>query len=178
MVKSINTDSSIYIHPLLYLVKYPLVSCNLTKCFWYPSTSFWQYSGWIFNHFSWQNWWSSFKLVSFLAQTWLFSRVEVWTLGSPFQKPSGPFLNNCTFRCHQFKELFECVTTLPWSARRPKLSPSDDRKLVRVFRNHQGCHEVESAGKQYFPASLSTVKPVLHHCGPRGFQPRNFKWHL
>lgn len=138
MVKSINTDSSIYIHPLLYLVKYPLVSCNLTKCFWYPSTSFWQYSGWIFNHFSWQNWWNSFKLVSFLAQTWLFSRVEVWTLGSPFQKPSGPFLNNCTFRCHQFKELFECVTTLPWSARRPKLSPSDDRKLVRVFRNHQG----------------------------------------
>lgn len=38
---------------------------------------------------------------------------------------------------HKYK-LFGYINTLPRSGRRPKLSPTDDRKLVRMFRNHQG----------------------------------------
>uniref|UniRef100_A0A3Q0R2E4 Sleeping Beauty transposase HTH domain-containing protein n=1 Tax=Amphilophus citrinellus TaxID=61819 RepID=A0A3Q0R2E4_AMPCI len=34
-------------------------------------------------------------------------------------------------------KLFRCVTTLSRSGRRPKLSPSDERKLVRMCRNHR-----------------------------------------
>lgn len=38
---------------------------------------------------------------------------------------------------HKYK-LFGYINTLPRSGRRLKLSPTDDRKLVRMFRNHQG----------------------------------------
>uniref|UniRef100_A0A3P9AWC1 Transposase Tc1-like domain-containing protein n=1 Tax=Maylandia zebra TaxID=106582 RepID=A0A3P9AWC1_9CICH len=33
-------------------------------------------------------------------------------------------------------KLFGCIVTLPRSGRRPKLSPSDERKLVRMLSNN------------------------------------------
>lgn len=65
---------------------------------------------------------------------------------------------------------------LPRTERRTNLSPSDERKLVRMFRknpespNIQACHELTSAGT---PASLSIVKPLLHHHGEGADQERS-----
>lgn len=63
-----------------------------------------------------------------------------------------------------------CVTSLSMLRSRPSLSPSDDRKLVRMCRSNPGttkaqtCQELETTGK---PALLSTVKRVLHRYGLR-----------
>uniref|UniRef100_A0A087Y2N6 Transposase Tc1-like domain-containing protein n=1 Tax=Poecilia formosa TaxID=48698 RepID=A0A087Y2N6_POEFO len=62
-------------------------------------------------------------------------------------------------------DLFGCVSTLPRSGRRPKLSHSDELKLVKMFKDNPGTtkvqiwQELETAGMQ---VSLSTVKRVLH----------------
>lgn len=58
--------------------------------------------------------------------------------------------------------LFGCVTTCP-SGRRLKLSPSDYRKLVKVFRNDsettkaQACHGMETAGILQLPTWTSQM---------------------
>lgn len=60
---------------------------------------------------------------------------------------------------------YGCVSTLPRSGRRPKLSHSDELKLVKMFKENPGTtkvqiwQELETAGMQ---VSLSTVKRVLH----------------
>lgn len=60
------------------MVKCSFASFTLTKCFWSRWNSIWMCcflvkvnnSDMIFDRLSRQNWWSSFKLVGFLAQTW------------------------------------------------------------------------------------------------------------
>lgn len=57
--------------------------------------------------------------------------------------------------------LLVCVTTLTKSGKRIKLSPSDEKKLVRLFRNNPGTtkakawHEMETAGTP--AAKLATL---------------------
>lgn len=67
------------------------------------------------------------------------------------------------------------VVSLPPSGRKHKLSPSAERKLVRVVKRQprttkkQVCNELQTAGTR---VALFSVKHVLHHHGLRGCHTR------
>lgn len=47
-------------------------------------------------------------------------------------------------RVHKYK-LFWCASTLPRTQRKPKRSPSDQRKLVMLFRNNPGTNKAQAS---------------------------------
>uniref|UniRef100_A0A3B4GTV8 Uncharacterized protein n=1 Tax=Pundamilia nyererei TaxID=303518 RepID=A0A3B4GTV8_9CICH len=54
-------------------------------------------------------------------------------------------------------KLFGCVTTLARFGRRPKLSPSDERKLLGTTKA-RACHELETAGTAAVPMDSEGTK--------------------
>lgn len=64
------------------------------------------------------------------------------------------FAFDLKFAVHKYS-LFWYVTTLPKSGRRPKLSSSDEKKIVWMLKSNSGttkaqsCHELETAEHQH-----------------------------
>lgn len=94
--------------------------------------------------------------------------TEVWKLAISKQR----------FLEHHFKQLhmlFWCVSTLSFG-RTPNLSPLDERKFVRMLRNHQDCHELENGGKFCIAIYWEAANQERNSC----FKIKTFKlnWNL